>query len=454
MYGYLFVGERKETYAIDEESGPVVTAIYDKADRGWSTRRICQWLNESGTSAPSKLLWLRGQLPRNRQCAEAWSPQMVLDILNRESYTGRHSARRHESYKEKVRTEDGRVKTVKKRRIRPWSDQTRVAVTIPALISEEQWQRVQTMLRGRALVWEKDNPDQPLLNRGFAVCGSCKEKMIAARHSHDGVRTYKCPRRGGGRKPGDPNGTCAGGHFEVRAADADRDVWNKVKDIIRDDKRFQRLVQGKSAKLAARHAEAVQRAERDASELAETQAYADVVYKRMTNETDDRIYARHREELKQLNTAIADLQAHVAASQEVVTTVQAQRDSHQQLLELVDGLIAETREELAGPEDPHYPRTVVRREHAGALLARERIDEASLDSLDREQRRSIMRALEVRVPMYPSKHEFTLRTGKRWDFEFSDATLSSHASPRGMLTCATPRWPSAWRTAASTTLTT
>jgi len=430
LYGYRWVGDRKETYAIDEESCPIVQDIYAKADKGWSTRRICQWLNETGVPTPSKLLWARGQLPDGRLLAETWSQQIVLDILKCESYTGHHSARRHEYFKHQTRLADGRVKTVKRMRMRPWTDEKRVAVPIPALVTVEQWQRVQELLTGRSLDWDRDNPDQPLLNRGFAVCGFCGGKMVSARHSHTGQRAYLCPRRGGGRKPGDPAFVCEGGHFEVRAKEVDADIWEKVKAVIRDDERFQRLVQGKSAKLAEWHAEAVERAEREARELAETTVQRDTVYRRMMAETDDGIAAMHRAELQRLNAAIAGLAKRVAEAQDTVEAVQVKRDTHKELLAWVDSLIAEANAKIA-TMPPEKRALAMHVRDKWFVSERDEIEEATLDSLDREQRRSVLRLLGVRVPMYPKNSEFARTHEYRWDFEFSDAALLSQESPWG-----------------------
>jgi hypothetical protein len=118
----------------------------------------------------------------------------------------------------------------------------------------------------------------------------------------------------------------------VSAKQVDADIWNKVKDIIRDDERFDRLVQGKSAKLAERHAEAVARTERTARELAETTEQRDLVYRRMMTERDDTIAAMHRAELQRLNAVVAEGEKSLAEAQAAVDAVHVKQDVHKMLL--------------------------------------------------------------------------------------------------------------------------
>jgi hypothetical protein len=48
------------------------------------------------------------------------------------------------------------------------------------------------------------------------------------------------------------------------------------------------------------------------------------------------------------------------------------------------------------------------------------VDETDTDGLSREQKRSIMQALDVKVKLYPSKSEYAKTHGQRWEFLFSD----------------------------------
>ncbi len=224
------------------------------------------------------------------------------------------------------------------------------------------------------------------------------------------------------------NGMCPGRAFAVKASEVDGDVWSKVKDIIRDDARFTRLVESKSAKLAERHAEAVARSEATARMLDEMREKQATVYARMVGEKNDTIYAMHRAELERLAETVAGLEKRVVEAQHAVADVASKRDTHAALLAMIDGLIAETREELSGPMTPRFvtdlPRAHVQREYRQATMARDAIEETTLDSLNREAKRSILRTLGVTVAMYPTTHDYARTHAQRWDFQFTDGVPS------------------------------
>jgi DNA invertase Pin-like site-specific DNA recombinase len=412
LYGYRFEGERKETYAIDDESGPILRDIYAKSDDGWSSRRIARWLNAQGIPTPSKLLALRGELPGTRKVAPEWTTQMVLDTLRNPSYTGQHAARRHVTSKERVTLDDGRVVAKMRKRERPQTDEKYQALTIPALVSIEQWERVQEQLNGRHTERE-ETADAAMLKAAHAICGVCGTRMTAVRRKDWTVRRYMCS---------DRSGKCTGHGYAIPVPEVDADIWAKVKEIVRDDERYTRLVEGKSSALAARHAEAIERAERTARELADAQEMQATVYARMMSEKNDTIYAMHHAELERLAATVAGLQKRLEAEQGVVADATTKRDTHAALLAKIDSLIAETQAELDGPETPgeaaFLPRVVIQGQHECARMARERLEETTLDALGMEARRGILRLLSVRVDMYPVNHYWSRTNGSRWDFHF------------------------------------
>lgn len=418
LYGYMYAGDKKETYVIDPESGQVVRDIFDKADQGWPTRRICRWLQDEGIPTPSMLLYQRGQLPKKRKIAKEWGRSAVADILTDESYTGKHVVRRLESYKAKVKTEDGQVKTVTRRRVRPEGDDKRVVVDIPAIVSAEQFARVQELVKSRQRDIDMDDP--PLLNRGFAVCGVCGHTMIATRHPNAKYRIYVCSQRRSNSVH--KTDVCPGAGFAVRSEQVDADIWERVKDIIRDAPKFQRLVQGKSEKLSEQQADAARRAEMEAAELADARTQQATVYSRMASETDDTIYAMHRAELQRLNETVAALEKRVAESQGRANSAQKAVDTHKALMDYVRASVMMTQ---AVPERMERWRAAVEPVTSDPTAAErllkvlpDVVDEISLDNLDRESRRGILRTLGVKVPMYPQKSEFAATHEHRWDMTF------------------------------------
>ncbi len=411
LYGYRFVGERKDTYEIDSESGSVVQDIYDKADLGWSTRHIARYLNEQGIPTPSKLLKLRGELPGKRQLAEVWSRQSVLQILQSPSYEGKHIARRHEKLKTKVRLENGRQKTTKRTRIRPETDERCVTFAIPPLVSPEVWERVQLKVKGRQLS-RNGVTDEPLLNKGFAICGVCGARMSTKRNGW-GNRVYMCSHRATTEL--DASKVCPGKNFTVLASKVDEDTWNRVKELIRDNERFQRLIKGKSAKLEEQHAEAVQKAGVVARELADMRAKQAMVYERMTRETDDTIYAMHRTELQRLNESIVELEKRADEAQTTAKASQVRQDGHRRLVEAIEEAIAHYKAGTHPNQSKINPEVLT--------ILHDETEEIALDYLGREEKRSVLRVLDVKVPMYPVNSDFVRNHDRRWDLHFSDGAL-------------------------------
>lgn len=426
LYGYVWIGDKKQTYAIDPDAAPVVQTVYAKADAGWSSRRIARWLNEQGIPTASKLLFQRGEMPKPRPrsdgttstprpVAEEWSTQAVLAILRQESYTGKHVARRYSTEKVKIER-DGRMVTTRRR---AESDGRRVALTIPPLISEELWARVQEHLTLRHAEPSEPTEDAPLLARGYAVCGVCGGRMVTVHRAYWSEPRYMCTNRTLG---------CAGGGFAVKVAEVDADTWNKAKDIVRDESRFTRLIEGKSSKLAARHQEAVDRVALVSRELTETRAQQAVVYARMTAETDDTIYAMHRVELQRLNEALAGLERRVSEAQGAVEAVQGRQDVHRALLLGITSLLK--RDGYRDLAERYLVERGIDPSKAPQLMAglHATAEEVSLDSLDREGRRGVLRLLGARVVMYPVNSDFNRDNGRRTDFTFAGCVHSGEVT--------------------------
>jgi site-specific DNA recombinase len=414
LFGYTFAGEHKNTYQIDEEAAKTIRDIYNKSDQGWAVRAITRYLNEQSIPTGSMLLQKRGELPKGRKLVKLWSPQRVLDILSCESYTGRHSARHYQKVVDPV--------TKKKRRVaRPESDSQRVFIQIPAIISEEQWARVHEKVTARQLSWGKGN-DTVLLNNGFGICGICGSKMITRRRrggTGPKYRWYTCSKHSG--TPIDPSLMCPGRAFAVRCSEVDDDIWDKVTAILQDGPKFNRLVQSKSAKLAEKHEEAVRRAENVQAELSDMQARQATVYERMTYETDEYIRAQHRTELQRLNETVAGLEKRAREAQSMVEATRTREDAHQRLLEAVRRNVEHYQQDPAAQVRMQESLKQIGADPAKHSLLVESlpgiIDE---HGLTREQKRDIMRTLDVHVVMYPKDSDFARQNEHRWDFRFSD----------------------------------
>jgi site-specific DNA recombinase len=332
LFGYRYLdGELGEKYrsksvvAIDPEAAPIVQDIFTRAATGQSIYSITNYLNEQGTITPSLLMQSRGQLGR-RRLSTIWTPEMVHNILEKESYTGRHPVYRTKSVL--VKRNDG--KPVYKMSRRP--PEETVSISIPALIDDVTWQNAKKTISSRHVTIS----DEPLLNQGIAICGVCGTKMVAARESTPPrYRIYRCRRRDYRL-----DGVCPGGSFVLKAENVDRDIWEKVKEIIRDEPRFKRLVQSKSAKLEDQQTGALRKAEMVQKELSEWQEKQATVFGNMSKETDDTIRGMYKTELLRINETVAGLEKRAKAAQISINLVQAERDGHAELMEMVNAAIA------------------------------------------------------------------------------------------------------------------
>lgn len=403
LYGYRHVDSatsekyhNKATYAIDEETAQTVRDIYAKADAGWSVNRIATWLNENHIPTHSQLLARRGQLGE-RRLTDKWAEPRLRELLMNPSYCGRHAAFRNATKHMRIQGEDGTMRTTV--RYRPREDGV-VPISIPAIVDEAQWQRVQERLKER-----QRGPSSEvgvLLSGGFAVCGMCDARMNTAKHPKGGYRCYVCMLRSG--NPNHKAPVCPGRAFSVRASEVDADVWAKVKAIIRDEPRFLRLIQSKEDKQAGLEAEAVRQQERVAREVADTKARQALIYDRMLTEADDTIRAMHRLELQRINETLAKLEERAEEAEADLLSV-AKRHDAPRVLRVFANYAMQPRYAFVfdSGEDP-------------------------LDTLTREEKRVILRALEVKVKFYPVKSDFAQTHEHRWDFTFTDGVALPEVS--------------------------
>ncbi|HEV2459598.1 MAG TPA: hypothetical protein VGS80_14675, partial [Ktedonobacterales bacterium] len=168
-------------------------------------------------------------------------------------------------------------------------------------------------------------------------------------------------------------------------------------------------------------------------ELADFREKQATVYAAMTYEQNETIRAMHHAELEKLVQTVAQLEKRASKAQSNVQSAQAKQDGHKRLVEHVKAAIA--RHDAGDPEetarwrealapitsDPTAPDRIL-----PAIL--DVVDEVSLDKLSREEKRDIMRDLDVQVPMYPVHSEWARTHEHRWGFRFTGDVLSGVSS--------------------------
>lgn len=157
-YGYLYQGGRLTE---DPERAPVARRIFAEYDAGASMRAIALGLRASGI-----LPWN----PRGK-----WGKSSVGRILANETYAGVAHYGTHKREGKLIR-------------LRATAD--RIALSVPALVSREQWERVQSRLASNPYA---GRPSAKSLLRGVLFCAKCGRKM-AGGESRRG-RSYRCTGR-------------------------------------------------------------------------------------------------------------------------------------------------------------------------------------------------------------------------------------------------------------------
>jgi DNA invertase Pin-like site-specific DNA recombinase len=385
--------QRKVGLEIEEETAAIVRRCYEAIDAGMSLNRLGHLLNQENVPTPTQWLGAHGLLKPGAEVAIRWSRKTLRRLLTKPTYYGHHVV-----YREKQVTigKDANGKPRHSMRLREEGDAQCVVLSVPAIVDEGLWRRVQAAMSARKADSPRRNsdPESSLLRAGFAYCGHCGAKMLAVKH-HSG-RMYICPKRKTARVDIKP--TCPGGTYYLSAKLVDADVWGKVEAIIRDTPRLRKLVEARRGS----NEEARETAERDAvnvqAEIADYEKRQALVRRRLATEEDDTIYAVLREELKQQEAALAQLRKRSRGAATRVAVLDAVISNMDTLIAKAQGAGGTYREE----DDEGYIEV--------RMVG---------DSPSYAEKRQFLSLLGVRVLTYASNSDEARREGKRWKFTFA-----------------------------------
>ncbi len=182
VYGYQKSAEDKNKLCPDDYAAEIVKKIFAWKREGMSTQAIAQRLNGLGILSPleyKKSLGENFSTGFRTNLTAKWSAVAVKRILTNEIYTGVMVQGKYEKVNYKV----------KKMAAKPQEEWVRVEGTHEAVISSEDFETVQNLLKVDTKA--KAGSACPHLFSGLLFCGDCKEPMGRRVNRYKGIsRVY------------------------------------------------------------------------------------------------------------------------------------------------------------------------------------------------------------------------------------------------------------------------
>jgi len=213
-YGYIY-NKETETFEINEIEADVVRKIFIwVADEGLSTYALITRLHEYGINPP-------------KNQSEYWSRSPIARILSNESYFGRHHFNKTESVLPRKRRDESKYRKIQKTGRRVRSRNEWIEFTIPAIITEDLFNRTRLQLdRNKKFNPKNRKHDYLLTSLIKCTCGANRNGDGPA-----GKKYYRCTSR---NKTHPIKNHCTVGGINVIIAD--NLVWNEISRVITDPK--------------------------------------------------------------------------------------------------------------------------------------------------------------------------------------------------------------------------
>jgi site-specific DNA recombinase len=226
LYGYDY-DKNKSTYVINEKQAEVVRMIFDYFTDPNSPFKgvngIAKHLTELGIpTAKNKAVWHR---------------QVVRQILLNESYTGNHAQHKTNDEGNYVRKQSGGKREHKTRPREEW-----IYTQIPSIISEEQYNRAQLLLKESKRRHAKGSLNKYLLS-GLIRCSDCGNTMTGRVETWWGVKMpiYSDKKNYSGAKH-------KGCGAYVKTSELDEMVWSHVLELLNEPEKALEAKENKSNK--------------------------------------------------------------------------------------------------------------------------------------------------------------------------------------------------------------
>lgn len=168
-YGYMKDPADHNHLVIDEKVAPVVQYIYDLADEGLGLHSICKRLHDEEILKPC---WYKKELFErfiDEDKKYDWDSAYVSQILHSPIYAGHLTVDSKPTISMKS----------KKRKYIAFADREIVRNTHEAIISQTQWDRVQTIISSRSSSFNTERTEYDNIFRGLLRCADCERTMLA-----------------------------------------------------------------------------------------------------------------------------------------------------------------------------------------------------------------------------------------------------------------------------------
>lgn len=213
LYGYDFKrhDSKNGEYVINPDQAKVVKMIFDYFTEPTSPFKgingIAKHLTEIG-------------IPTAKG-GKVWHRQVVRQILMNLSYTGKHPQNKYDSEGDYVRKQSGGKSNMTLRPVEEW-----LFTEIPAIISEEQYNVAQELLKESRRRYTKSSLNQYLLS-GLIRCKDCGNTMNGRKEKWWGSHMfiYSCVKNTAGAK----NIGCGN---RLKVSEVDDAVWEHISDLL------------------------------------------------------------------------------------------------------------------------------------------------------------------------------------------------------------------------------
>ncbi len=174
-----------------EGLGPDGQLLYESP--AWIVIQIFTWVGTEGRS----LFWVANKLNDMKIKAPdggKWSPASVSAIVRHHCYTGTHYYNANARVLNPERPLADITAEIKRTLLRPKPKDDRVEFKVPALVSEELWQKANATIAQRARGRGKQGKTIQALLRNRIYCPRCVKPMVVRRAGHLNGVYYHCSR--------------------------------------------------------------------------------------------------------------------------------------------------------------------------------------------------------------------------------------------------------------------